>query len=290
MTSAPSAKVKADVVDVFVAGQGGGNPAPVVVDATSLSTEDMRALAERYGHEAGFVLPPSDPQRADIRYRFFVPRHEMEMCGHATIGTTWLLARRGRLKPGEVRVETLAGVVRTRISDTGAVAMAQPKARLVEVAPEHRAAVLDVLGIAERDLLDLPLLNASTARVKTLVPLASAMTLNQLQPDFARMEAVCEAIGSTGLYPFACDFDDERTYHARQFPKASGYPEDAATGIAATALIYGLKHYGLIGTRRTIRVRQGEAMGRPSRLAVTLADGKDGSIGCWLTGDVRLAS
>jgi trans-2,3-dihydro-3-hydroxyanthranilate isomerase len=139
-------------------------------------------------------------------------------------------------------------------------------------------------------VLDLPLINASTARVKTLVPLASPLTLNQLSPDFARIEAVCDAIGSTGLYPFACDWDDERTYHARQFPKASGYPEDAATGIAATALIYGLKHYGLIGTRRTIRVRQGEAMGRPSRLAVTLADGKDGSIGCWLTGDVRLAN
>jgi PhzF family phenazine biosynthesis protein len=249
----------------------------------------MRRVAESFGHEAGFVLPPSDPSRADIRYRFFVPRHEMDMCGHGTIGTTWLLAKRGRLKPGEVRVETMSGVVRTRISDSGAVAIAQPKGRIDEVDPKHRTAVLDVLGIEERDTLHLPLLNASTARVKTLVPLASPLTLNQLKPDFARMETVCAALGSTGLYPFACDFDDERTYHARQFPKSSGYPEDAATGIAATALIYGLKHYGLIGTRRTIRVRQGEAMGRPSRLAVTLADGKDGSVGCWLTGDVRLA-
>lgn len=284
------ADVKADLVDVFVAGSRGGNPAPVVLDAKGLSSDEMQKIAAKYGHEAGFVLPPSDPARADVQYRFFVPRHEMEMCGHATLGTTWLLAKKGKLKPGEIRVETLSGIVRTRISDNGSVAVAQPKGDVTEVDAAFRAEILDVLGITERDMLDLPILNASTSRVKTLVPVASPLVVNQLKPDFARMEDLCERLGSTGLYPFACDFDDERTYHARQFPKSSGYPEDAATGIAATALIYGLRRYGLIRSRRTIRVRQGEAMGRPSRLAVTLADGKDGSVGCWLSGDVKLAS
>lgn len=283
------ADVKADLVHVFVAGDRGGNPAPVVLDAKGLSSDDMQRVAVQYGHEAGFVLPPSDPVRADVQYRFFVPRHEMEMCGHATLGTTWLLAKTGKVRPGEIRVETLSGVVRARVSDNGSVAIAQPKAEVTVVDPKYRADILEVLGITERDMLDLPILNASTARVKTLVPLASPLVLNQLRPAFDRMEELCDRIGSTGLYPFACDFDDERTYHARQFPKSSGYPEDAATGIAATALIYGLKQYGLIRSRRTIRVRQGEAMGRPSRLAVTLADGKDGSVGCWLSGDVRMA-
>lgn len=284
------AEVRTEVVDVFTAGPGGGNPAPVTLDADALTSEQMRGIAESYGHEAGFVLKPTDPKRADIRYRFFVPRHEMEMCGHGTLGTTWLLAREGLLKPGEVRVETLSGVVKTRISESGSVAISQPTGKVTEVDPRHRAEILDVLGISERDTLDLPILNAATSRVKTLVPLSSPVTINRLTPDFERMEKICEAIGSTGLYPFACDWEDERTYHARQFPKASGYPEDAATGIAATALIYGLRHYGLIGTRKTIRVRQGEAMGRPSRLAVTLADGRDPDVGCWLTGEVRKAA
>jgi PhzF family phenazine biosynthesis protein len=282
--------IRTEVVDVFAAGPGGGNPAPITLDADQLSTQDMQRIAKSYGQEAGFVMKPTDPKSADIRYRFFVPKHEMDMCGHATLGTTWLLARKGVLKPGEVRIETLSGVVHTRISDTGAVAISQPKGRVTEVDPKHRAAILDVLGINERDTLDLPIVNAATSRVKTLVPLVSPVTVNRMTPDFQRMEKLCEEIGSTGLYPFACDWDDERTYHARQFPKASGFPEDAATGIAATALIFGLRHYGLIGTRRTIRVRQGEAMGRPSRLAVTLADGKDPGIGCWLTGDVRNAA
>jgi PhzF family phenazine biosynthesis protein len=284
------AAIRTEVVNVFTSGSSGGNPAPITVDADALSAADMQKIAEKFGHEAGFVLKPSDPKQADVRYRFFVPNHEMDMCGHATLGTTWLLAKQGRVRPGVTRVETASGVVNVRVSDTGDVAISQPPAKVTEIADHHRAAILDVLGITERDALDLPFVNAATSRVKTLVPLTSPMIINRLAPHFDKMEAVCDAIGSTGLYPFACDWDDERTYHARQFPKASGFPEDAATGIAATALIYGLKHYGLIGTRKTIRVRQGEAMGRPSRLAVTLADGRDPSVGCWLTGAVTYAS
>jgi PhzF family phenazine biosynthesis protein len=283
------ADARTEVVNVFTAGATGGSPAPVTLDADGLSTQDMQDIAEQFGQEAGFVLKPSDPKQADVRYRFFVPRHEMEMCGHATLGTTWLLAKHGRVGPGVTRVETASGVVNVRVSDKGDVAISQPPAKVTEVSATHRRRILEVLGIAERDALDLPFLNAATSRVKTLVPLTSPMIVNRLTPHFDKMEALCAEIGSTGLYPFACDWEDERTYHARQFPKASGFPEDAATGIAATALIYGLQHYGLIGLRKTIRVRQGEAMGRPSRLAVTLADGKNPQVGCWLTGEVSYA-
>ena len=276
-------------VDVFCVGAKGGNPAPIVIDAASMSTDEMQSIAQAYGHEAGFVLPPTDTRKADLRYRFFVPLAEMDMCGHGTLGTTWLLAHRGRLKAGEVRVETRSGIVRCRISDSGSVAVAQPAAKITEVAADKRAEIISVLGISERDLLDLPILNATTSRTKTLVPISSPMVLNDLKPNFSHMRALCESIGSTGLYPFACDWDDERTYHARQFPAASGFPEDAATGVAATALLFGLKHWGLIGTRRTIRVRQGDAMGRPSRMAVTLGDGADSNAACWLSGEVRLS-
>jgi PhzF family phenazine biosynthesis protein len=280
-------------VEVFVSGQPGGrqsgNPASVTLDADGMSTAAMQALAEREGHEAAFALQPTNAELADIRFRFFTPRHEMEMCGHGALGIAWALAQAGRLKAGDIRVETLAGIIHVRIADSGAVALSQPRGIVEHVPLAQRAEVLDVLGVSEAQTLHLPIVNASTARVKTLVPLASPMVVNALTPDFARMEALCARLGSTGLYPFACDWEDERTYHARQFPRAAGFPEDAATGIAASALFYGLKHFGLVGLRKTIRIRQGEAMGRPSRIAVTLADGRDPTIGCWLTGEVRHA-
>ena len=79
-------------------------------------------------------------------------------------------------------------------------------------------------------------------------------------------------------------------FDARQFPKSSGYPEDAATGIAAAALAFGLLENGSVeASDRLIRVRQGRAMGRPSEIAVRFRVDVAGRVqGCWLGGNVRL--
>ncbi len=104
------------------------------------------------------------------------------------------------------------------------------------------------------------------------------------------MEALCSTLGSTGLYPYAVAEDAQRTFEARQFPRSSGYPEDAATGIAAAALAFGLRSGdGVEPTDEPILVRQGRAMGRPSQIQVRfdLADGTPR--GCWIGGAVQLA-
>ena len=150
--------------------------------------------------------------------------------------------------------------------------------------------LLSILGITGAELAPLPIRNARTSRVKTLIPLKSvAIVLEGLTPDFGRIEKFCEKIGSTGLYPYAVSDLESRSFDARQFPKSSGYPEDAATGIAAAALAFGLLEAGQVPADvRPIRIRQGRAMGRPSEIAVRFRMGSDGAIaGCWLGGGVR---
>src|SRR5271154_4221861 len=93
------------LVNVFTHARGGGNPCPIVVNASGFSDEDMRSVAKRFGHESGFVLPASSLD-ADYAFRFWAPRHEMEMCGHATIGALWALATSGRPIAEQVRIET----------------------------------------------------------------------------------------------------------------------------------------------------------------------------------------
>ena len=52
-------------------------------------------------------------------------------------------------------------------------------------------------------------------------------------------------------------------FEARQFPRSSGYNEDAATGITASALAFGLLENGLVGKgeeeeeKGMVKVRQG---------------------------------
>ena len=52
-------------VDVFCVGSRGGNPAPVVLDADRLTSDEMRGIAAEFGLEAGFVMAPSDARKAE---------------------------------------------------------------------------------------------------------------------------------------------------------------------------------------------------------------------------------
>jgi len=283
------------LVSVFPAGPRGGNPAPIVIDAAGMSDIDMQAVARSYGYESGFVLPRPAGSDCDFEFRFWVPNHEMSMCGHATVGALWLLDRMGKLAGDNLAIWTKSGRVDARLRERNehgaAVEISQP-AGTVEALPDpdgDQAEILEVLGIRTGDLALRPIQNAATSRVKTLVPLKSVAALDSLSPDFSKMEGLCERIGSTGLYPYAVFDRDAQIFDARQFPKSSGYPEDAATGIAAAALAFGLLAHGMVdATDRPITIRQGRAMQRPSEILVrfNLKDGHP--IGCWLGGAVRL--
>lgn len=283
------------LVSVFPAGPHGGNPAPIVVDAAGMSDTDMRQVARSFGHESGFVLPPPSGSDCDFEFRFWVPNHEMSMCGHATVGALWLLDHLGKLPKDDLAIWTKSGRVDARVRERNgrgaSVEISQPAGR-VEALPEpdrDRAEIVDVLGIRADDLAPQPIQNAATSRVKTLVPLKRVAVLDGLRPDFTRIEALCERIGSTGLYPYAIFDKDAQIVDARQFPKSSGYPEDAATGIAASALSFGLLANGMVeGSERQITIRQGRAMLRPSEILVRFRVEDGRPAGCWLGGAVRL--
>jgi len=280
-------------VDVFIGGPGGGNPVPLVADASSLSAQAMQAIAQATGHESAFVLTATNPD-ANWRFRFFVPQHEMEMCGHATVGTLWAMRRWGWWTSNTARVETLSGLVDAEWDEAGQrVWVSQPAVQATALS-EHDAQ--RVGGVLRLPAAGIPtMVNASTSRVKTLVPMSDVAALQALRPDFSAMEALCASIDSTGLYPYALagtSAAGEPVLAARQFPKSSGYPEDAATGIAAAALwghlaAVGAIPVGTVDAPVVCTVRQGDAMGRPSAIAVRSRFDAAGAIaGCWLSGQV----
>ena len=314
---------RVEVVKVFGAGPGGGNPAPIVLDASQLDAAQMQKIAAAYGHESAFVLPAQD-RNNDFRFRFFVPNHEMEMCGHATVGALWLLRRNGLWTTPRARIETVSGLVNavasvvvspaaSKVTSAASSSLIDPPvnpfiggqdtdAERIEVSqpegvvyPLTDTAIIDtlmkVLNLRPGDMMPLAVLNAKTSRIKTLIALRSPDVLHALRPDFASVEAVCAALDSTGLYPFAIEDPKRHVFHARQFPRSSGYQEDAATGIAATALVYGLRYYGLSPVAgESITVKQGLAMGRPSEINVRFANSAEGlHAGCWLSGAVELS-
>lgn len=282
-----------DLVSVFTCDSMGGNPCPIVTQANGMSAADMKDVARQFGHESGFVFSSSSDEY-DFTFRFFVPNHEMEMCGHATIGALWLLARRGRLTANMIRIETRSGAVTGLVThdEQGQplVEITQPVGKVVPLNRNDEAAVLSVLGIGREALAQFPIVNAVTSRVKTLIPVADTEQLNTLATAAPAVEAVCQLIGSTGLYPYAIHSAETRIFEARQFPRSSGYPEDAATGIAAAALAFGLLDNGTIEPDdRVIRIFQGRAMGRLSEIRVRIGFAGGRAVGCLLAGAVSMA-
>ncbi|MBR0870326.1 PhzF family phenazine biosynthesis protein [Bradyrhizobium tropiciagri] len=281
-----------ELVSVFTVDGEGGNPCPIVVDAGSMSASDMQGVARRHGHESGFVLP-AESDDFDLTFRFFVPNHEMEMCGHATIGALWLLARQGKLTGDTIRISTRSGPVTGYISrDRGGgirAEITQPAGKSVPLTAQQRDDVLRALAAGPDSIGEGVPCNAVTSRVKTLVPMRSPDALHALDPAVADVEAVCGRIGSSGLYPFAVIDRAARLFEARQFPRSSGYREDAATGIAAAALAFGLLDYGLVApSDDEIRILQGRAMGRLSEIRVRIGFAGGRPVGCLLGGNVVL--
>jgi PhzF family phenazine biosynthesis protein len=280
---------KVYLLRVFSAGTGGGNPLPVVLDAKDMSNAEMQAVATKHGHESGFVFPAPD-SHCDYEFRFWTPGHEMEMCGHATLGISWLMARLGMISEN-LRILTKSGIVNVQVQAYGEtiwIDVSQPKYKVMEHVEksDHVDAIMSVLGISKDDLAPgLHIQNAATSRVKTLIPLKSVRLLNALQPDFPRVKELCHMIGSTGLYPYAISNLALQRYEARQFPQNVGYPEDAATGIAASALAFGLLVNGSVRDMDgNIKVRQGTAMGKPSEISVRFNKSGDDVDGCWIGG------
>lgn len=279
---------------VFVNGMNGGNPVPLVRHAEGMHAQDMQAVAQRHGHESAFVFASGTPD-ADWTLRFFVPRHEMEMCGHATVGALWALRAWGEWTAPTARVLTRSGPV-DAFWDTARqrVWISQPAVVQSPLATELAARVHDVLDPQRRAHWHAGVVNARTSRTKTLARLASVAALDALAPRLDQVEATCAAADSTGLYPYALvdGTAGAPVVAARQFPRASGYPEDAATGIAAAALWGHLASAGELplGTPTapvTTTVLQGVAMGCPSAIALQARFDADGRpAGCWLGGQV----
>ena len=90
------------VIDAFTGERFAGNPAAVVVDARGLADANMQAIAAEFNlSETTFVLPvDSEGDAAHVRFRWFTPMAEVDMCGHATIAGVNHRTRKRRFPSG----------------------------------------------------------------------------------------------------------------------------------------------------------------------------------------------
>lgn len=244
----------------------GGNPAGVVLDASGMSEAEMQAVAKEIGYsETAFLT-----RRADGEYdvRYFAPEIEVAFCGHATIATGVALAEREGA--GRRVFHTPAGTVPVDTNrDGGAVtATLISVAPYVEPAPDTLLdAALGALGWSADELDDeLPPRIAFAGARHLILAARTRERLADLDYDF---DALKQAMQRHELTTVALVHRaDATTFDARNPFPVDGVVEDPATGAAAAAFGAYLRHEGLVEPPVTITIRQGDDMGRPSRLTV----------------------
>ncbi len=273
---------------VFADGERGGNPCPVVLDASRLTPEQMQAIAKHFGHECGFVVSAVDA--AMPSFRFFVPEHEMSMCVHATVALVALLRRSRRLQGPTATVSTSVGSLQVEIDGPDE----RPRVSVQQLPPTfstvRETSVPDVCAVLRirLDAMDeqLPVQSVSVSRPKLIVPLQNVGILDHLTPDFEAVRELCAAYETTGLYPFAVE---GKNLAARQFPANSGYVEDAATGVAAGALAaYAARYVPGFSQDQWITIHQGQAMGKASVIEARTATVAGGAVAVVVRGDAQL--
>ena len=95
--------------DAFTTKPGKGNPAGIILNSETLTTEEMQSIAKSIGfNECAFTL---SSDIADVRIRYFTPGHETPLCGHATMASIVALIEQKKLiTKDSYTIETLAGI------------------------------------------------------------------------------------------------------------------------------------------------------------------------------------
>ena len=256
------------IVDAFTDKPFGGNPAGVVLlegDAFPKEELMLNIAAELRYSETAFVRRHS-AQEFTIRY--FTPKAEVDLCGHATIASFYLLHQK-ELASGNCLCHTKAGALVVQTGEKVMMQMAKPSivATLAETEAIYRA-----LGV-EGYQPTMPLQIVYAGLPDLMVPFADVATLQSLQPDMEAVKEVTRRHEAVSIHAFAFG-GDGHTAHVRDFAPLYDIPEESATGTANASLTFYLQQNGCLGAEAECSFIQGEAMGRPSVVATRLqADG-----------------
>jgi PhzF family phenazine biosynthesis protein len=247
----------------------GGNPAGVWIGEVLPSDAEMQAIAAEVGYsETAFLAPASGLERT---VRYYSPEAEVAFCGHATIASGVLLGEldgegtyRFATRPGEVPVD-----VRRREGRLEAALTSVTPRHVTE--PAELGAVLEALGWSAEELDGaIPPVRAFAGAWHLVVAARRADRLARLDYDFDRLKRVMLEADLTTIQLIWRERND--LIHARNPFPVGGVVEDPATGAAAAALGGYLRDAGLVTAPARILIRQGDAMGRPSRLRVEIPE------------------
>ena len=212
------------IVDSFTDQPFKGNPAGVCILEHKLDDNKMLSIAKELGlSETAFIAKAAKSNTYSIRY--FSPKIEIPLCGHATLAAAKVLFGKSDLT--EVEFITVQNLNLTVQKSGEAIIMEFPVYDLEPAeAPE---ALLEALGI---NTIANSVYNKETRIL--LLEISNVEQLAQLDPDYNLLIQSHNAIN--GVLVTAASKDDDFDFHSRYFWPWSGTNEDPVTGATHTFL------------------------------------------------------
>ncbi|MDG0820191.1 PhzF family phenazine biosynthesis isomerase [Staphylococcus equorum] len=268
--------------DAFSKKPNKGNPAGVVLNGDDLTETEMQDVAFKVGfNETAF---PIASDRADLRIRYFSPKQEMELCGHATMATIYALKTNGWLEnKTELTIETNAGVLPIRITKNEqkeihiTMKQALPQFKKFE---GSRYDLAKAIGIEEVDFDDeLPIMYGSTGAWTLLIPIKSLDIFNKMEPNNRVFSSILNEIPNASVHPFCLEsYYEEADMHGRHFSSTfSGTIEDPVTGTASGVMGAYFAKYIKKECDMPINliVEQGQEMNKDGHMIVNVAENNE---------------
>jgi len=204
-------------VDAFTSQRFAGNPAAICPLEEWLPDEQLQAIAlENNLSETAYFVPNGD----HYKLRWFTPAVEVDLCGHATLATAFIIMTELAPERSEVRFQTRSGeLVVTREGDRFKMDFPARPPTECTVHPD----LIGALGATPQRVLaarDYLVIYGSEADVRALRPNMERLA----QGD--RFAVIVTAPGTDGV-----------DFVSRFFAPAKGVPEDPVTGSAHCTLI-----------------------------------------------------
>jgi PhzF family phenazine biosynthesis protein len=227
-------------VDAFTGERFKGNPAAVCPLQEWPVDELLQAIAaENNLSETAFFLAGDD----GFQLRWFTPVTEVDLCGHATLATAWVLFERLGHEAESIAFSTRSGSL-TVVRDGPLLRMDFPAAPATK--PAAPAPLTAALGREPRE--------AWATERDYMVVFGSEDEVRALRPDYSRL-ADLDLPGAIATAP-----GDDADFVSRFFAPALGVPEDPVTGSAHCTLVpYWSRRLGELSLHaRQISKRGGE--------------------------------
>ena len=202
--------------DAFTDKPFGGNPAAVCPLQEWLPDDVMQSIAlENNVSDTAFYVPEGD----GFLLRWFTPKIEVDLCGHATLATAWLILNELEPDRASVAFETRSGTL-TVSRDGDLLAIDFP----VMVAEERPApaGLAEAIGIEPVKFLK---------AVMNMAVLENEAVVRAVNPDFGYIKNM------DGMGLIITALGDQSDCASRYFAPHAGIDEDPVTGSAHCTIV-----------------------------------------------------